>query len=725
MRQDYSTPVVAPRSARSALAGKTTQPDDEKQVDYGHLDIIAEAERIIERRLVQHTRISGKYHCACPFPDCTSKHDAFTVWDRPRLEERGDGRREVHFWCGRCGRTGSLISLLRQYREATTGEQLSWADAARALRIDPQTWRARDESDQDAPRRETASARRRLRAEQQRKAEQTERATLDALYRRARAWLAAGQITMKDGRTVALDQAQAYLQARGYTLEQAARLGLAYIPTAQEVPELAHLVAGSWRGRILFPLSGPAGASGYAGRTLWRWTPGMTAEQHKHLLERWNEQHPDKRVARHYKTHQPAYYGYEDACRASILVIVEGEFDAASIRLALADTPDIAVCAFGTNVQARLVPVHVLHVVLALDSDQAGQEALERLMDVLQARGISVSVALPPMGKDWNDSHQLAGLEAIRTAITRACDDSLAGVPAQEHTCTRSQQEEGQPVLTSALSPEHRHDTEGAPARAVVMEIETLPSRPMEPPGYEHGDVCLVCGHPVDQTEGAFYVCEDKASMYYGDLFCTPCWERQHTPLHLEPIDATGPTVSERLEYGSSATELLTRQEQRDQFTEASSRCARHHRLLRYSDELGGRYCDHVDCWERYRLMRLGAAYGYPALAGIVDPRDYLPDTSQEPLFYTDAGVPVYPARPALVQRLITAGVDAWQTYARERAYQDIDSAIKALQQGTHEGGHRSPLRSPQQPVQAPKCGPLEVQLQHDHPGRSQPAAER
>ena len=101
MRKDYSAPVVVPRPVRSAATERQAVgqegSEEEKQVDYSHLDIIAEAERIIERRLVRHTRTSGKYHCACPFPDCTSKQDAFTVWDRPVLEERGDGRREVHF----------------------------------------------------------------------------------------------------------------------------------------------------------------------------------------------------------------------------------------------------------------------------------------------------------------------------------------------------------------------------------------------------------------------------------------------------------------------------------------------------------------------------------------------------------------------------------------------------------------------------------------------------
>ena len=107
---------------------------------------------------------------------------------------------------------------------------------------------------------------------------------------------------------------------------------------------------------------------------------------------------------------------------------------------------------------------------------------------------------------------------------------------------------------------------------------------------------------------------------------------------------------------------------------------------MRYSDEQGGRYCEQVDCWERYRLMRLGAARGYPALSGVIDPRDYLPDTSQAPLYHTTSGLPVYPARPALSKQLLAAGADAWRDYAHGRDYQDIDQAIKALVQGSKVG---------------------------------------
>lgn len=412
MKQNYSAPVIQSRSTRGPLPGRGIpgqgQTEEKKRIDYSHLDIIAEAERIIGSSLKRHTRTSGKYTCQCPFPECSSKHDAFLVFDRPELEEG-----QVHFWCNRCNRRGSLVDLLKELKGYT------FKEACADLRIDTRTWRAIG-SDQD-----TSSARsaeigekKRRQTEQRYKAEQEEIATIGAWYNRARAWLAAGCVTMKDGRQIALDQAAAYLAERGFTLDQAAALGLAYIPTARELPEIASDPAiANWRGRVIFPLTFKSGATGYAGRSLFLWRPGMTAEEHKKRLE-------VKQIARYYKTRQAAYYGYDLACKAATLVIVEGEFDAASVRLALADT-DIAVCAMGKNFQARLVPLNVLHVILALDCDQAGQEAIERQIDELEARGVTVGIAIPGAGKDWNECHQLAGLDVIREAMLIAGPDDF------------------------------------------------------------------------------------------------------------------------------------------------------------------------------------------------------------------------------------------------------------------------------------------------------------
>lgn len=674
MRKDYSAPVVTTRPARSTQKGGQQAEQEKKRVDYTHLDIIAEAERIIERRLVRHTRTSGKYKCQCPFDGCSSKQDAFLVYDRPELEEG-----QVHYWCNRCDRRGSLIDLLKELKGYT------FKEACEDLRIDPRTWRAVDDGDQGGQaeqQRSTARARRGNEREQQRKAEQAEIDLLGAWYIRARAWLAAGQVTMKDGRQIALDQARAYLQERGFSLDQARALGLAYIPTVKELPEIAgEQKLEYWRGRILFPLAGPKGATGYAGRTLRGWKPGMPAEQHKKRLDAWNEKYKGewaKQVQRYYKTRQAAYYGYDDACRASTLVIVEGEFDAASIRLALGDMPDIAVCAFGKSFQARLVPLNVLRVVLALDGDQAGQEAIASHTEELEARGVEVTIARPPAGKDWNDCLLLAGLDAIRAAIA---------------ACTE--------VVCSNLSSESGLDRQVEVAPLHIAGVD---------PNDDRGDACVACGRVPDlEDESAYFICEDRASVYWGDLYCMPCWQHMSSaepireifdgeingaPVWPEPYTVTllpaGMSSAEYIERytrGERPGRVIHPAMETDQSRELVStdddqidhRCRKHGKPLAYSDEMGGRYCDHVDCWERYRLIRAGARRGYAALAAVIDPRDYLADTSASPVRYTASGLPIYPALSAIRKQIIAAGADAWRDYVKGQEYWAIDQAVKAL----------------------------------------------
>jgi hypothetical protein len=130
---------------------------------------------------------------------------------------------------------------------------------------------------------------------------------------------------------------------------------------------------------------------------------------------------------------------------------------------------------------------------------------------------------------------------------------------------------------------------------------------------------------------------------------------------------------------GKQSDELVQPDSQNEAFTMASHRCSKHGRALRYSDEQGGRYCDHVDCWARYRLIRSGAKDGYPTLSAVIDPRDYLPDLSKAPLYHRD-GIAFYPTRPPICQQIIDAGPDAWRVYATKRDYQDIAQAIKAMQ---------------------------------------------
>lgn len=679
MRRDYSAPVTMPRSSRTTIKSsqRGQKATDEKQVDYSHLDIVAEIERLTGCSLRHVSK--AEYAGRCPFPGCPSMNDGFRVWDRPELDLTRDGKREKHFWCRRCGRSGDLIALIRQYKEAMTGEHLSWSEAALSLSIDPRTWRAIADGDEQPCKSSTRSEKRRQQEAQREKTGQAEIDLLSAWYTRARAWLASGEITLKDGRTISLETARAYLQERGFSLAQSARLGLAYIPTAKELPEIATIPEAAilvpWRGRILFPLYGPKDVHGFAGRSLLGWKVGMSAEYHKQQLNAWNETHQEKQVQRYRKTYQAAHYGYDEACSAKTLVVVEGEFDAASVRLALAGLADIAVCAFGTNFQARLIPLNVLHVVLALDADGAGQDAIARQSEELEMRGATVQIVHPPEGKDWNACHLLGGLEAIRSAL----------IP--------------QPQKMTAQNERYLSDNQPLG--------DTLPYE--TPPNYDSGYICLSCGKEVENRLGAFHVVEERDSPVWGDMFCMECWEAgyhepcgrlkiaQHEqPKSLMSADEHIQLLTENFEEDCSITMLpsslspeayIEQWYQRGHVLLPASKhvrtvtdehhCPKHGKPYAYSDEHGGRYCANTDCWQRYRLIRAGANRGYPALS-VIDPRDHLADTSKEPLYWV-SGIPIYPTRPAISRPLIADGADAWKTYISESHYQDIDQAIRAF----------------------------------------------
>ncbi len=706
---NFSAPAVTLKTGRTGpFAGNQSEPvssspgEPKKRLDYTHLDIIAVAERVTGRSLKQHTKTSGKFTCQCPFEGCTSKNDAFLVFDRPELEEG-----QVHWWCNACGKRGSLMDLVMLMFEQEHNEKPTWETACEVLEIDPRTWRQKvegEEAEQTTPRQNSGREKRRQQAEQQRKAALAELQTLDAIYHLAHSWLAAGRITMKDGTQIALDVARAYLQERGYTLQQAGEIGMAYIPTSREVPELADKISSRWRGRIVFPMDGPKGARGYAGRSLWRWKPGMTAEQHKKLFEEWNTAHPETPVARHMKTRQAAFYGYEQAQSASILVIVEGEFDAASVRLALVNMPDIAVMAMGKNFDARQVPLTILHVILAMDTDQAGQSAIESQQSELEIRGVSVTLARPPAGKDWNDCHIQAGLGTIRLSIAQACPpwshpsayvDRLENVPAAPVPIPAN------PNICACGEPSFVIDEQNhGYCKACYRAAGHLPGP---------GEGCIVCGDfldTIDDNEQPYcYPClqrvrdqqeaEQQQTSVLGQIQQVfQDWAGEGIALTLLPVGMPTEEYIARYMRGERPGQVLTgdvptkvvqpeSQGTQRGFSAVSHKCPKHGRTLQYGDELGGRYCDHVDCWERYRLVRSGAKQGYPALHGVVDKRTAA-DTSKPPLYYitmpaTGEQVPVYADRPPITALLIESGADAWHTYTRERDYHAIDQAIRAL----------------------------------------------
>jgi DNA primase len=223
-----------------------------------------------------------------------------------------------------------------------------------------------------------------------------------------------------------------YLDERGIPLASASMGGAGYFSRAVweqlSSPEEQHLLK-RWIGRILFPLTSPYGR-GFIGRTLLKWEPGMDENTHKALLDR------PGAPRRWIKTNPAGWFG-GDALKQSegSLILVEGGFD----RLALlsAGMPAESVIALvGTAARLSwlrwLVP-QMQSVVLALDADSGGEEAMARLAGEFQQAGLAVSLCPPPhdcWGKDWSERWRRLGPQSVwplYEALVRQQDTSKGG----------------------------------------------------------------------------------------------------------------------------------------------------------------------------------------------------------------------------------------------------------------------------------------------------------
>jgi DNA primase len=206
----------------------------------------------------------------------------------------------------------------------------------------------------------------------------------------------------------------AYLDERGIPPEIARMAGIGYLSRAvweaAPVPDEQRHLLSRWVGRIVFPLGSPDGR-GFIGRSLWYWEPGMDENKHKAILE-------ERDSKRWIKTNPAGWFGPHPSRFAPTLILVEGGFD----RLALitAGIPSQALVALvGTaaNVEwiARFAP-QVRRVVLALDGDEGGRGAMERLADEFQQAGLVVVCCPPPpdgAGKDWSERYRRSGQGGI------------------------------------------------------------------------------------------------------------------------------------------------------------------------------------------------------------------------------------------------------------------------------------------------------------------------
>src|SRR6266568_510405 len=204
---------------------------------------------------------------------------------------------------------------------------------------------------------------------------------------------------------------QLYLNERGIPLAiaHAARIGYVSHSAWEQAPVPAEQqpLLQRWIGRIAFPLSSPDGG-GFIGRTLLRWAPGMDENAHKAVLDR------PGAPRRWVKTNPAGWFGLDAPEHLTErIVLVEGGFD----RLALlaAGFPASTVIALvGTAARplwlARSAP-QVKGVVLALDADDGGKTAMERLADAFRQAGLSVTLCPPPHDQWGKDVRRIGACE--------------------------------------------------------------------------------------------------------------------------------------------------------------------------------------------------------------------------------------------------------------------------------------------------------------------------
>ena len=211
-------------------------------------------------------------------------------------------------------------------------------------------------------------------------------------------------------------RAQRYLNERGIPVAVAHKAHIGYLSRCawEQAPVSAEQksLLKRWIGRIIFPL-GSLDGQGFIGRTLLRWEMGMDENAHKAALDQ------PGAPRRWIKTNPAGWFGFEaPELLHEWVILVEGGFD--RLTLLTSGFPATSVIALvGTAARplwlVQLAP-QVTGVVLALDADDGGKTAMERLAVEFQQAGLTVACCPPPhdqWGKDWSERWRRLGPQAL------------------------------------------------------------------------------------------------------------------------------------------------------------------------------------------------------------------------------------------------------------------------------------------------------------------------
>lgn len=233
------------------------------------------------------------------------------------------------------------------------------------------------------------------------------------------------------------EEARIYLKSRGIGSEAISQFNLGYAPRTwrsvsdyliikkkylPEDLEAAGLVIRSekgfydrFRGRIMFPLKDHKGVVvGFSGRVISEEDPSPSSVQAKYINS------PETMLYSKSKMLYGLWENREYIRKENGIVLVEGELDVIpSWQAGVKNVAAIKGSAF-TSEQAQLMTRFTKNVIMSLDSDNAGQEAIKRAVVIAEQMDLSIRVVQIKGGKDPGDvatSNARSWREMVKGAV--------------------------------------------------------------------------------------------------------------------------------------------------------------------------------------------------------------------------------------------------------------------------------------------------------------------
>jgi len=339
---------------------------------------------VVEQHVHLDKRSGQNYFGLCPFH--SENTPSFSVSPTKQI-----------YYCFGCNKGGDVIGFVKDI------EKVGYLDALRLL-ADRAGIRLPEPEDDEY--RKRSELNRSLYAVSTEAARYFYRAFLDEGGRRAREYLERRGIQPATARKFGLGFApdeweglHRHLLAKGYGDDLLAKSGLFTKRASGSMTDL-------FRNRLMFPILDVMGRIvAFGGRVL---DDGMP----KYINS------PETSI--YTKGRQLFALNLAKSSREKKLIVVEGYMDAISMHQAGVDNAVASLGTAMTDAQATTLRKYAEEIVIAYDSDAAGQAAAIRGLDILSAKGCRVTVLQVPEGKDPDEFIRRNGPETFRALIDKA-----------------------------------------------------------------------------------------------------------------------------------------------------------------------------------------------------------------------------------------------------------------------------------------------------------------